>query len=185
MAAEVTVDAELTVQEAARFAGVSDRTIRNWINGGELPAKSEPSGRKIRTAALLELLALKGYAPPDLAPPVEVAAAVAAAEREGASAPPAAPPPPENPSHNYDKSLAPLLEQLDKERQRTDRLHRENLELAGRVGFLQARLMDTEQKLLSAAVGAEEAAEEEVPRAPEPMAAAEPHKPWWKKVFGL
>ncbi len=207
--AEVAEDAELvelTVSEAATLAGVSDRTIRNWINAGELAARSEPSGRKIRKAYLLDLLERKGYvAPPVETPELVVEAVVAAAtvtteaaettERlaetltaaegivaeatasmemsEALHAEPAAA------TETTSLILQSLVEQLNAERTRTTQLHRENLELAGRVGFLQAKLMETEQKLLAAITEPSENAAAEAAEAPEGR------RPWWKKLLGL
>lgn len=188
----VTEQTELTVGKAAVLAGVSDRTIRNWINAGELPARSEPGGRKIRKGILLDLLAEKGYAPPILDTPELLVEAVVAAmasptdRAEGAVAP-------ESASTEGSASaeatatmvtpeminviLQPLVDQLKEECARTERLHRENLELAGRIGFLQAKLMETERKLLL------EPAEPVEMAAPENLAAIVDHRAWWKKLF--
>ncbi len=207
--AEVAEDAELvelTVSDAATLAGVSDRTIRNWINAGELAARSEPSGRKIRKAYLLDLLERKGYAPPPVETPELVVEAVVAAatvtteatetaERlaetlaaaegivaeatagmetsEAVHAEPAAG------TETTNLILRSLVEQLNAERTRTTQLHRENLELAGRVGFLQAKLMETEQKLLAASTEPAENAAAEAAEAPEGR------RLWWKKLLGL
>ncbi len=207
--AEATEDAELvelTVSNAAALVGVSERTIRNWINAGELAARSEPSGRKIRKAYLLDLLERKGYAlPPVETPELVVEAAVAAAtmtteatetpelltdtmtaaervalEAAASVATPEAPhTEPTAATETTSLILQSLNEQLNAERTRTTQLHRENLELAGRIGFLQAKLMETEQKLLAAI------AEPSENVAAEAAEAAEARRPWWKKLLGL
>lgn len=43
----------LRVREAAELLGVSDDTIRRWIDGGELPTGSDQSGRKTVDGAAL------------------------------------------------------------------------------------------------------------------------------------
>jgi molybdopterin-binding protein len=37
----------IRVREAAELLGVSDDTIRRWIDDGSLPAERDPSGRKV------------------------------------------------------------------------------------------------------------------------------------------
>ncbi len=54
----------------------------------------------------------------------------------------------------------------------TDRLQRENMELAGRVGFLQAKLQTAEEQLLTLSAGP---AQEETP-----PPRAQPPRSWWK-----
>lgn len=41
----------ITQQQAARFAGVTDRTIRNWISEGHLTGYRLPTGRAVRVDA--------------------------------------------------------------------------------------------------------------------------------------
>ena len=151
------VDIELTVAEAAHLSGLTDRTIRNWINDGKLPARSEPSGRKVRTSDLMAVLIEKGYA----AAPME-----GVLEPEGSSTAPSAETEPDatEPSEPAGTSgnqlpiiyqtmpllLSTFIEQLESERARSDRLQRENMELAARVGFLQGRLMDADHRLAEA-----------------------------------
>ena len=47
MLAERETGAELTTAAAAALAGVSDRTIRNWIKDGRLPAHLIDEGRRV------------------------------------------------------------------------------------------------------------------------------------------
>jgi excisionase family DNA binding protein len=184
----IAQDEELTASEAAHLAGVSDRTVRNWINEGKLAARMEPGGRKIKRSDLVALLVEKGYAPPPMEP-VELFAGTDPESLVADEAPipddPALPEEPETermeaavPVEVLTTLLQPLSEQLAAERQRSDRLQRENLELAGRVGFLQAKLQETEQKLLTTPRAAvQEPAD--VPEDPEPSIS------WWKRLLGL
>lgn len=181
-------DEKITVSEAATLAGVSDRTIRNWMAAGLLAARAEPTGRKIRRRDLLALLEEKGYAPSQVEPvelfsgngtednteePEPRMEAAVVAELAETAAPERV----EAPA-TLNMLLTPLVDQLTAERERTDRLHRENLELAGRVGFLQAKLQETERKLLTATTVPMEEPEEAVETAEPPPA------PWWRRLFG-
>ena len=62
----------------------------------------------------------------------------------------------------------------DKEQMREDyqRLQQQNLELAGRCGYLQAKLEAAEQRVLALAA----------PQDPEPE---RPQAPWWRRALGL
>ncbi len=70
------------------------------------------------------------------------------------------------------ESVRPSDQALLKALELTDRLQRENMELAGRVGFLQAKLQATEEQLLALSAGAKQ--EEACPLP------AQPSRPWWK-----
>jgi molybdopterin-binding protein len=45
------------ISDAARLLGVSDDTVRRWVNGGMLPAGRDRSGRKIVDGAALAAFA--------------------------------------------------------------------------------------------------------------------------------
>ncbi len=166
MVAETETAAELTTAEAAALAGVSDRTIRNWIKEGRLPAERTEEGRRVRKGDLLALLheriqAVAGQLP------------LAEAETATVAAAPAAETSPEALTALLAK-LSAMLEQAAAEPSERERLHRENLELAGRIGFLQAKLQEAEQKifLLQAPAGTETVAEASA-------------RPWWKRILAL
>jgi hypothetical protein len=57
-----------------------------------------------------------------------------------------------------------------------ERAHAENQQLAGQVGFLQAKLQDAERTVALLMAPNDEPA-------PEPPAQPEPIKPWWKRLF--
>ena len=71
-------DPELTITEAAAVAGVTEKTIRNWIKAGHLAAIVHPEGRRIGRGDLLAYLRTRaGHAvehlPPEARPdPVPV-----------------------------------------------------------------------------------------------------------------
>ncbi|MDJ0391854.1 helix-turn-helix domain-containing protein [Rhodococcus sp. G-MC3] len=56
----------IRVKDAAALLGVSDDTVRRWIDGGALPSEKDDSGRKVIDGADLALFA-RGHAspPPD------------------------------------------------------------------------------------------------------------------------
>ncbi len=206
---------EMTVAEAAEFASVSDRTIRNWINEGAIGAINTPAGRKVGKEQLLDALRAKGYAPPALdtvelfpqqpaeATPKRAAAAVVVEDQEtvptqagtslnGAQQPVAATAPVLTPE-TINLVLQPLVQQLEAANARAERKEKENLELAGRVGYLQAKVQAYEERalLLEAPKETPQASLEALPLtqsplATEPSPAPEPAKvPWYKRLFGL
>jgi len=205
---------EMTVAEAAVFASVSDRTIRNWINEGAIAATNTPAGRKIGKEQLLDALRAKGYAPSTLdtvelfpqqpaeATPKWAAAAVVVEEQEtvptpvetspnGAQQLVAATAPILTPE-TINLVLQPLVQQLEAANARAERKEKENLELAGRVGYLQAKVQAYEERflLLEAPKVTPQASPEALPLtqpslATDPTPAPKPAKvPWYKRLFG-
>ena len=89
---------------------------------------------------------------------------------------------PSQPEHTVDQETGHIAASPDrallKALDLTDRLQRENMELAGRVGFLQAKLQTAEEQLLALAA----------PTPPQPATdepSSDPDQPWWKRLFGL
>ena len=171
----MVVEPELTTAEAAEIAGVSDRTIRNWIKDELLPAKNTPSGRLVRKDDVLRVLREKGYTPPPQ-PPVELFPGKPEEAEEAEETPPPAEPHTPHGGDHVSAILLPYVEQLNRERERSDQLRAENRDLAARVGYLQGKLEVTEQKLLAATTLT-------VETAPSPDA-TEMSPPWWKRLFG-
>ncbi len=171
MVAETETSAELTTAEAAALAGVSDRTIRNWIKEGRLPAERTEEGRRVRKGDLLVLLHERVQAVAGQLPLAEAEAATAETATETVAAAPAAETSPETVTALLAK-LSAMLEQAAAERPERERLHRENLELAGRIGFLQAKLQEAEHKVFLLQAPAETA-----------TAAETAACPWWKRLF--
>lgn len=48
---------QLRIREAAAFLGVSDDTVRRWVDSGALPAEADDSGRKVVDGYQVALLA--------------------------------------------------------------------------------------------------------------------------------
>lgn len=152
------VEATLSVSEAAEHFGVSDKTIRRWIKGGKLkgsPMKT-PQGYEWRIRPgeapdqvdihLGDQMDSTGDQPDDRMDDQVVMAALALAEEVRG----------------------------DKEQLREDyqRLQQQNLELAGRCGYLQAKLEAAEQKVLALV-------------APQEPESERPQAPWWRRALGL
>ncbi len=173
MVAETVTSAELTTAEAAALAGVSDRTIRNWIKDGRLPAERTEEGRRVRRGDVLALLHERIQAVAGQLPLAEATTATAEMATETVAVAPAAEASPEALTALLAR-LSEMLELAAAERPERERLHRENLELAGRIGFLQAKLQEAERKilLLQAPAEAETVAETSA-------------RPWWKRIFAL
>lgn len=200
-------ETELTVAEAAAFAGVSDRTIRNWINEGNLSATNTPAGRKVRKDDVVGVLREKGYAPPELETIINLSDARAEREQRVVPEPEVTqtlptPEPAQQPQLHPSPGtqltpevinvvLQPLVEQLNAANARAERKEQENLELAGRIGYLQAKVQQYEEqvKLLEAPKESPVAPPEALPLTQPPVAAPEPipdapaRLPWYKRLF--
>jgi len=152
------VDTTLSVPEAAEHFGVSDKTIRRWIKGGKL------KGNPMKTPQGYEWRIRPGDVPDQ--------ADVHLDDRMDSTG--------DQPDDRMNDQVAmaalALAEEVrgDKEQMREDyqRLQQQNLELAGRCGYLQAKLEAAEQKMLALA-------------APQEPGMERPRIPWWKRALGL
>ena len=123
----------LTIQQAATVAGVSERTVRRWIKEGTLAAEKVPTAQGYEWRVQLDGAAcLSGGR----------ACRGGSARVDGMVAPAA----------GWVESAAEEVgEALVRAVGLVERLQRENLELAGRVGFLQGKLQETQAQLLALA----------------------------------
>ena len=128
-----TVAAGLTVQQAAVAAGVSERTIRRRIKEGILAAEKVPTAQGYEWRVQLD----GGACLPDRS-----GRRVDDDRVDGGVAP--------SPD-GVDSVAEEVSEALVRALGLVERLQRENLELAGRVGFLQGRLQETQAQLLALA----------------------------------
>ena len=106
---------------------MNEKTVRRWIASGRLSAVHEDGAFRI-TAVDLEPFAAGRRTPATVIVDRDAAAPRPIADTGAVKA---AAPPPHEAAH-----LAELVKQL----------HRENVELAGRCGFLQARVQDLERE---------------------------------------
>ncbi len=172
MVAEVEQSTELSVQDAAHLAGVSERAVRNWVRDGKLPATPSEQGKRIQHSALLHFLqerqrqfagplaevAERGPVPSEPTPIRRPVTPEAAPERIPAPAEPQSDP------------AAPALVAL------VEKLHKENVELAGRIGYYQAKVQQYEERILLL----------EAPKDSTPELTPAPERlPWYKRLFAL
>ncbi len=170
MAAEVEVSAELSVQEAAYLAGVSERSVRNWIQDGKLPFSLSEQGKRIKRRDLLHFLQerQRQFAAVSEVTPEPAEGSSKPAPEQHTEAPKRDAEAAEAPAISPEVRIEPLTGLIE-------RLHRENVELAGRIGFYQAKLQEYEQRILLL-----EAPKDAPATTPEPA-----QLPWWKRLFGL
>ncbi len=144
-----------SVKEAAQALGISEKTVRNRIQAGTLPAikATRPQGYEWRV--------FPAGVPTEIASVVQVVPDPRHVEGQ------VAPDPEEKTTE-----LARLLEKMYADNQR---LAEVNAQLSGQVGFLQAKLQDAEEqiRLLMA------------PQEPELVPQDAPAKrPWWRRFLG-
>jgi len=184
----------LTTAQAAGLAGVSEKSVRNWLKAGHLKPLATTQGRRIDKAELLDYLrgraqATISHLPPELRPE---------------ATPESEPTPESSPNGHYVEETAetqhtagdvsanpaypaltpetinivlqPLLERLNDSEKERRRLHDENIELAGRVGYYQAELAQYKDRVLLL----------EAPKlAPVAPVEAPQRVPWYKRLFAL
>ncbi len=156
-----------TIREAAQVCGVSEKTIRRRIKSGTLPAfqVSTQYGIEWRVTSL----DIVGEGTPTLnAQPRRVqgrriySGRIERVEPRQSTV--------DTSRVGMDTQLAQALELAESCRHDSERLQQQNLELAGRCGYLQAKLEAAEQRILALSVAPE----------PEPSPA-----PWWRRLLGL
>lgn len=125
-------DRFVTVTQAAELTGAQARTIRRWVAPGLLAARSGPFGRLVDREAVQGLVAERLTAPAASADSGAVTDRTEPDRSRGPVQSPVLSGPPVS-----DPALVALC----------DRLSRENVERAGRMGFLQARLQDAEARI--------------------------------------
>jgi excisionase family DNA binding protein len=145
----VLLDGTVSVQEAASRLGCSEKTIRRRIKAGTLPAHRLPTSQGYEWR--VDLNGTTDQSPSPAAVQVggqsdQLPGAADHVDTQASGRPDAQVP--------VDPQNEPLLKALGL----VERLQRENMELAGRVGFLQAKLQSTEEQLLALTAGSEPAA---------------------------
>ncbi len=176
----------LSVQEAAEYFGVSEKTIRRRIHSGELPAYKLPVSQGYEWRIRLDGQVDADAAQVDVPPSVHLNSTAVYMDGHAEQLDT----PPDQPAEDrggldpavLNVVLQPLREELEQARREQRRLHEENLELAGRLGFYQAKMQEYEQRilLLEAPREAPEATHELTVITHEPVL-----RPWWKRLFGV
>ena len=152
-------DAGVTAAEAAVLLGISERTVLRRLKQGTLQGYKVDAGRGTMWRVMLDGMAATPTPSPDT---------VAATPPASDVTPPA-----------LAEFAHAVIDELRQEyRHEIDRLQRDNQQLAGQVGFLQAKLQSAEEqiRLLSAPKD-----EPQPARAPEPEPVQ--RAPWWRKLF--
>ena len=168
-----------SVKEAAARLGLSEKTVRRRIKAGELAASRHATAQGYEWRVHLSGTAdhVPGHDADQVPPQPDQAPARAADQVDGVDGSNDQLPGQDGQAAGrvMTTSPPPVGEQaLLKALELTDRLQRENMELAGRVGFLQAKLQAAEERLLALSappVDAGDGTED----APPPRAG-----PWWR-----
>ncbi len=163
-----TTEQGWTIREAAQACGLSEKTIRRRIKSGTMPAfqittqygvewrvtsldtavegiltqQQRVQGRRVYTGRIERVESRQSREPVDIAR-VDT---------------------PKN------AALQQALKLAENARRDAERLQQQNVELAGRCGYLQARLEAAEKQVLA------------LTTPPEPEC---PQAPWWKRLLGL
>jgi excisionase family DNA binding protein len=169
----VQADGRVSVQEAAQILGCSEKTIRRKIKAGTLTAHRLPTSQGYEWR--VELNDSPDQLPPPPAAQVNGQAAHLPGETvhlDGQAA--------GGESATSPRLDEPANEALLKALAFAERLQRENMELAGRVGFLQAKLQTAEEQILALTGGESGQPTETVAVAPERPAEPSP----WQRLVG-
>jgi excisionase family DNA binding protein len=119
----------LNAAQAARVAGVSAHTIRQWISEGRLRAYPARGGRRVERAALLRVMAEKHLTPPTQAPAAPTQPTPDAEE-------------PPDPYRAIALYMQPLVVTLERERIKREQAERERDALILQAGILMGLLME-------------------------------------------
>ncbi len=141
----------MTTAEAAFHLGVSERTVRRWVSKGKL------RGELVDGTLLVSLTSAGADSAADTCGHED-------SSSQGATADAA------TRGHVELEAVLALSDRLQDSMALVDRLQRENVELAGRVGFLQAQVLVRDQRILALSAPADPVVDQEPER---------PQAPWW------
>ena len=145
-------DGSFTVKDAAARLGVSERTIRRRIKDRVIDAQQVPTAQGYEWRVYLDTTAVH----------VDTPSTRHAGKGDGTPVQPASTPAPE---------LMKALEMVD-------RLQRENQQLAGQLGFVQAKLQDAEEQIRLLMAPADEPAPAVQPER------VQQRRSWWQLLLG-
>ncbi len=147
----------MTTAEAAFHLGVSERTVRRWVSKGKL------RGELVDGTLLVSLTSAGADSDADICGHADSSGQSATADAVTRG-------------HVELEAVLALSDRLQDSMALVERLQRENVELAGRVGFLQAQVLVRDQRILALSAPADPMVEEEPER---------PQAAWWKRLLGL
>jgi hypothetical protein len=170
-----TTGGGVTIHQAALRLGMSESTIRRRIKDGSLKASRIPTSQGFEWRVLLDgqvpsvgdaqvLTTDENVLTAGEEVPIGGEQVATTDDRLATIADDAA--------STVMEQLRPLLEQLNAERERGEVLQRQNVELAGRCGYLQARLEAAEKQVLALSPPAETQQGGNRP-------------PWWRRLLGM
>ncbi len=194
----VEVPALLTIDEAAKLAGVTSRSVRYWIKEEKLACRDDDGVKKIRRDELAAFLKERQSPPPILQEEAASPQEETSSPSEAVSSPrDAVSSPPEEQPSSVEEAASPmptgiekLVDLLVSTQRRNDTLTEQVFQLSGQLGFYQAKMQEYEQRILlleapKVSTNAITLAREEIP-VDDPVAVVvttEP-LPWWKRLFG-
>jgi len=161
-----TSDVGMTPAEAAALLGISERTVQRRLKQGALQGYKLDTGRGEVWRVVLGDMTARATKPPDVmavtTPGVDVT------------------------TPDIAEFAHAVIDELRQEyRDELEHLRRENQQLAGQLGFTQAKLQEAERTMAILMAPKDEPAdvtprtEPEMPAVPDPK-----HRPWWKRLFG-
>lgn len=161
----VQVNGGKSVSEAAEALGISERTVRRRIKAGELRAFQMPTSQGYEWRVQLDGVSEQLDGAPDKATDPQEPTEIRHSKSLG------------NGAGKVDSTAVQVDGMPDPDLQRAldlaDQFQRQNVELAARVGYLQAKLEAAEQKILALAP---------------PVMDQEPKRPpapWWRRLLGI
>jgi excisionase family DNA binding protein len=171
------VDSTLSVQQAAAHFGVSEKTIRRRIASGELTALKVPTaqGYEWRITPSGEGVHLDNMR-------VQVDGTAVRLDSTTVQVPRQQEQPPAT-SENV--ALVRALELADRLQQENAQLAQTNVQLAGQVGFLQAKLQGAEEQVRLLTVAPVPQVENEGLQLQQHAQNDQAYRPWWKRLFRI
>ncbi len=161
---DVSSDRSLSLAEAAERLGVSERTVLRRIRKGQLQAHKADTPYGPGWRVTLDIS-------PDGAPPT-VSTTPDNMPTTGDTAP-------------MSPEFMKMLEIVEEDRRLIDRLQRENQQMAGQLGFVQAKLQEAEKTIALLMAPKDDSADvtpKKPPVEPEPL--TEPVRvSWWRRLF--
>lgn len=151
-----TSDVGMTPAEAAAHLGISERTVQRRLKQGSLKGYKVDTGRGEVWRVMLDGMA-------DTAPVQHDVMAATTSKGDATT------------SGLAEFAHAVIDELREEYRDDLERLRRENQQLAGQLGFTQAKLQEAERTIALLMAPKDE---------PEPETTAEPKVSWWKRLFG-